>query len=74
MNDRRRPFLMDRRCGRCLVRLEISENREGGWLFATYRCPVCGFRQVVTFSPAELEEWERRGRKWNGDARNESQA
>jgi len=63
MNDeKRRPYLSDRRCGQCLVPLEVKDRREDGWLFVTYRCPVCGFHQVVTFSPQELMEWERRGR------------
>lgn len=55
-----RPYLEARRCGRCIVPFEISERREGGWLFVTYSCSRCGFRQVITFSPAELEEWGRR--------------
>ena len=63
MNDeKRRPYLSDRRCGRCLVPLETTERREGGWLFVQFSCDSCGFKQVVTFSPAELLEWERRGR------------
>jgi DNA-directed RNA polymerase subunit RPC12/RpoP len=57
-----RPYLTDRRCGRCLVPFEITEHREGGWLFATYACPTCGNRTVVTFSPQELQERERRSR------------
>lgn len=60
-DDRRRPYLMDRRCGRCILPLSIEEHREGGWLFVTYNCGGCGFRQVVTFSPQELAEWARRG-------------
>ena len=60
-DDRRRPYLMDRRCGRCLIPLETSERREGGWLYVTFRCPGCSFKQVVTFSPGELEEWASRG-------------
>ncbi|MEN6560101.1 MAG: hypothetical protein ABFD52_04925 [Acidobacteriota bacterium] len=58
--DRRRPYLSDRRCGRCLIPLEIRERREDGWLIVTYRCPICGFNQAITFSPQELEEWARR--------------
>ncbi len=61
MNDNR-PYLSERRCGRCLLPLETSERREDGWLFVTYRCPGCGNKSVVTFSPAELAEWERRGK------------
>lgn len=62
MNDeKRRPYLSDRRCGRCLVPLETTERREDGWLFVTYACRKCGFNQVVSFSPGELMEWERRG-------------
>jgi len=57
-----RPYLVARQCGRCLTPLEMTERREGAWFFATYYCPKCGFRQVVTFSPAELEEWARRGK------------
>lgn len=64
--DRRRPYLSDRRCGRCLVPLETTERREAGWLYVAYRCPACGFRQVVTFSPAELEEWANRGARAAG--------
>ena len=61
MNDERnRPYLVSRTCGRCIIPLKITEHREGGWLFATYSCPRCGFQQVATFSPAELEEWGRR--------------
>jgi len=55
-----RPYLIGRRCGKCLVPFEITEYREGGWLFATYACPACGSRTVVTFSPQELAEWTRR--------------
>ena len=58
--DRRRPYLSDRRCGRCLVPLEISERREDGWLFVVYRCSGCGATSTVTFSPQELQEWARR--------------
>jgi hypothetical protein len=66
MNQKnRRPYLSDRRCGRCLVQLETSERREGGWLYVTFHCPGCGFKQVVTFSPTELAEWERRGQAVN---------
>lgn len=62
MNDaKHRPYLTDRRCGQCLVPLEVEEKRENGWLFVTYRCPSCDFRTVVTFSPQELAEWARRG-------------
>jgi len=57
-----RPYLVARHCGRCLIPLETSERREGAWLFVAYSCAGCGFRQVVTFSPAELEEWARRGK------------
>jgi len=60
-DEKRRPYLSDRRCGRCLVPLELEERREGGWLFVTYHCLSCGFRQVISFSPQELEEWARRG-------------
>lgn len=60
-DDRRRPYLVDRRCGRCIVPLTTTESREGGWLFVTYRCQVCGYSSVVTFSPDELVEWARRG-------------
>jgi len=56
-----RPYLTERRCGRCLVPFEITEHRADGWLFATYACPTCGNRTMVTFSPQELEEWARRG-------------
>lgn len=55
-----RPYLSGRRCGLCLVPLTISEYTEGGWLFATYACPSCGARTVMTFSPQELDEWRRR--------------
>lgn len=58
-----RPFLVDRRCDCCLVPFEISERREDGWVFVTYRCDRCGFNQVVTFSPAELTEWTRRSER-----------
>ena len=58
--EKRRPYLTGRSCGQCLTPFEITEHREGGWLFATYACPACGNRIVVTFSPAELAEWERR--------------
>ncbi|MBE3111424.1 MAG: hypothetical protein IMZ46_13125 [Acidobacteria bacterium] len=58
--EKRRPYLSDRRCGRCIVPLTTEERREDGWLFVTYNCPKCGFRSVVTFSPQELEEWARR--------------
>jgi hypothetical protein len=69
MNDeKRRPYLTGRTCGRCLVPLETIEHREGGWLFVTYSCAGCGFRQVVSFSPQELAEWERRGKN-AGNAR-----
>lgn len=69
MNDEKsRPYLMDRRCGRCLVPLETTEHREGGWLFVTFHCPICGFRTVVTFSPQELAEWERRRARVEGQA------
>ena len=57
-----RPYLVDRRCGTCLTPLETTERREGGWLYVTYSCASCGFKQVVTFSPAELAEWARRSR------------
>ena len=61
MNDeKRRPYVTGRRCGRCLVPFEISERREGGWLFVSFTCPVCGYKNVVSFSPGELLEWERR--------------
>ncbi|MGA2533816.1 MAG: hypothetical protein ABSG19_12375 [Candidatus Aminicenantales bacterium] len=59
--EKRRPYLSDRRCGRCLVPFELEERREGGWLFVTYRCPVCGNKNVVSFSPQELQEWALRG-------------
>jgi len=59
--EKRRPYLSDRRCGRCLVPLETTDRREGGWLFVTYACLKCGFNQVVSFSPGELMEWARRG-------------
>lgn len=55
-----RPYLIDRRCGRCLVPFEIRERRAEGWLFVVYACERCDFRQTVTFSPAELAEWARR--------------
>lgn len=58
--DRRRPYLSDRRCGRCIIPLETSERREGGWLIVVFRCPKCGTSSTVTFSPQELEEWTRR--------------
>lgn len=58
MNER--PYLIDRRCGRCLVPLETVESREGGWLIVTYICPTCGPVSTVTFSPQELAEWARR--------------
>ena len=61
MRSDSRPYLTERRCGRCLVALELEERREGGWLFITYKCPCCLFSQVVKFSLAELEEWARRG-------------
>ena len=60
-DEKRRPYLSDRRCGRCIIPLELEERREDGWLFVTYHCLSCGFRTVVTFSPQELEEWARRG-------------
>jgi hypothetical protein len=59
-----RPYLVNRFCDRCILPLEISERREGSWLFVTYSCGRCGFRQVVSFSPAELAEWERRRKRW----------
>ena len=59
--EKRRPYLSGRSCGRCLVPFETSERREDGWLFVTYACRKCGFSQVVSFSPQELEEWARRG-------------
>jgi ribosomal protein S27AE len=63
MNDeKKRPYLSDRRCGRCIVPLTTTEHREGGWLMVTYACGKCGFRSVVTFSPQELDEWTRRKR------------
>ena len=65
-DDRRRPYLTDRRCGRCLVPLETTERREGGWLFVQFSCDKCGFQTVVTFSPQELAEWERRGARTAG--------
>ena len=58
--DRRRPYLVDRRCGRCLIPLEMSERHEDGWLIVTYRCSGCGATSTVTFSPQELQEWARR--------------
>jgi transcriptional regulator NrdR family protein len=58
-----RPYLTDRSCGKCLVRFETSERREGGWLYVTFRCPGCGHKSVVTFSPQELAEWESRRRR-----------
>ena len=61
-NEKRRPYLMDRKCSRCLVPLETSERWKDDWLFVTYKCPGCPFRQVVTFSPAELAEREQRTR------------
>ena len=57
--EKRRPYLSDRRCGRCLMPLRTTERREDGWLHVTYAC-TCGFRSVVTFSPGELQEWARR--------------
>ena len=57
-----RPYLTGRLCGHCIVPFKISEYREGGWLFATYACPKCGYKNVVTFSPAEMAEWQRRRR------------
>ena len=63
MNDeKRRPYLTGRSCGQCLVPLETTERREDGWLIIVYSCRVCEFKTVVTFSPQELEEWERRSR------------
>lgn len=59
--DRRRPYLTDRHCGRCLVPLETSERRADGWLIVVFRCPKCGASSTVTFSPQELDEWARRG-------------
>ena len=64
--EKRRPYLSDRRCGRCIIPLELEERREGGWLFVTYHCAGCGFSQVVTFGPQELEEWARRGAAVSG--------
>lgn len=58
--EKRRPYLADRRCGRCLLPFETSERRADGWLYVTFRCPGCGANHAVTFSPAELEEWSRR--------------
>jgi predicted RNA-binding Zn-ribbon protein involved in translation (DUF1610 family) len=61
MNDKkRRPYLSDRSCGRCLVPFETTERRAGGWLYVTFKCPGCGYKNVVTFSPEELAEWARR--------------
>jgi len=57
--EKKRPYLSDRRCGRCLKPFETTERREGGWLFVSFKCP-CGSSYTVTFSPAELEEWARR--------------
>lgn len=63
MNDeKKRPYLTDRHCGKCLLPLTTTERRSDGWLYVTYRCASCGFRQVVTFSPQELAEWTRRSR------------
>lgn len=67
-DERRRPYLSGRRCGRCLLPLETSELRQAGWLFVTFTCPGCGFRQVVTFSPGELEEWARRQARGNHES------
>jgi predicted RNA-binding Zn-ribbon protein involved in translation (DUF1610 family) len=58
-----RPYLSDRRCGRCLVPFQTSERREGGWLYVSFLCPRCGYKSVVTFSPGELAEWESRRRR-----------
>lgn len=63
--EKRRPYLSDRRCGRCLIPFKTTERREAGWLYVTFRCLGCGFNQVVTFSPGELMEWERRGKAAN---------
>ena len=58
-----RPYLTERLCGECIRPLEITEERQAdGWLKAVYSCSHCGARTVVTFSPQELAEWERRGR------------
>ncbi len=57
-----RPYLTNRRCGRCIVPLETSERHEEGWLYVTVSCPKCDFKSVVTFSPDELREWARRGK------------
>ena len=62
-----RPYLVaDRRCGCCRRPFVITERREDGWIFVTYRCDRCGFNQVVTFSPQELEEWQRRSGPTSG--------
>ncbi|MCJ7611943.1 MAG: hypothetical protein MUP19_06745 [Candidatus Aminicenantes bacterium] len=61
MNKDARPYLVNRRCGHCIIPLETTERHAGGWLFVTYACLKCGFKQVISFSPAELMEWDRRG-------------
>ena len=59
--EKRRPYLSDRRCGQCLKPFETTEKRsQDGWLSVIYHCPGCGNTSTVTFSPAELEEWGRR--------------
>jgi len=62
MSTDSRPYLVDRRCGTCLTPLVTTERHEEGWLIVTYNCPSCDFKSVVTFSPAELQEWARRGK------------
>ena len=64
--EKNRPYLSDRRCGHCLIPFETSERREAGWLYVTFSCSGCGFKQVVTFSPAELAEWVLRGARAAG--------
>ena len=62
MSTDNRPYLVDRRCGTCITPLETTERHEEGWLHVTYACGKCGFKQVVTFSPAELQARARRAK------------
>ena len=57
MSKDNRPYLVDRRCATCLTPLVTTERHGDGWLYVTYACGKCGFRQVVIFSPQDLAEW-----------------
>ncbi len=63
MSEEKSPYVDDDRCGRCFSPVRREERWEGGWLYVTLSCTVCGFKKVVTFSPGELAEREKRRRK-----------